>query len=61
MTPLASYLVLGCVAVGTFTLAGLWWLSGHRGGSMGEPGPIGVALSVTALAALGFYLAGWIP
>lgn len=61
MTPAVAYLMLVGIGVATFVLSGLWWLSGHRGGSMGEPGPIGVALFVTALAALVFYLLGWIP
>ena len=56
-----GWIILAAVAVLTFIVSGLWWLSGHRGGSMGEPGPIGVTLVVTAIAALALYAIGGIP
>lgn len=53
--------MLGVFAVVVFALSGAWWLSGHRGGSTDEPGPLGMTLFLTAIAAGLMYGLGWLP
>ncbi len=54
------YISIVAVALLTFIISGFWWLSGHRGGSSHEAGPIGVTLMVTAIYVMVALLMGWI-
>lgn len=56
-----SWLALVAVALTTFFLSGLWWVSGWQGGNRSDAGPVGTTAAVTALVGAVMWWAGWLP
>ena len=56
-----AWAVLAALVISTFFVSVLWWLSGHRGGSQGEPGPVATTIAVGAIIAGIMWWAGWLP
>jgi hypothetical protein len=55
------YGILFLIAIVTFGLSSLWWLSGWQGGSSGEAGPIGTTIAIILIAAGIMFGLGYIP
>lgn len=55
------YGILFLIAIVTFGLSSLWWISGVQGGSSNEAGPIGTTIVITLIAAGLMFGLGYIP
>jgi len=56
-----AWAILVAVAVVTFVVWGLWWMSGWQGGNKDETGPVGMTVLVTGVVAAFMWWAGLLP